>query len=310
MNFKSIKKMMHKCVTMPGRIPMNIMYYSCMWLNKRISDKSYLKFVYWVQFRKKLNIDNPKTFNEKLNWIKLYDRNPMYTKLVDKYSVREYIGRVLGEEYCVPLIGVYDSFDEINFDALPNQFVIKTNHDSAGYVICRDKSKFDIDAARKKINKHIKRNYYWMGREWPYKDVVPKVIIEKYMQNGTDRDLNDWKFYCTNGEPFLFYTTFERSSENGLSMNYYSMDGERIPVRHCNYPNYHGDLKLPANFEHMIEITKVLSKGIPFVRVDLYEINGQVYFGEMTFFPGNGIEGVQPESYDDLWGSYIKLPHQ
>lgn len=305
----SLKKTLHKMKTMPGRIPMNILYYYMLWLNKRIPDETYVKFIYWVQFRKKLDLENPITFNEKLNWIKLYDRKPEYTQMVDKLAVRGYIEKILGE-YSIPLLGVYDSFDDIDFDILPDQFVIKTNHDSAGYVICRDKSTFDKSAAANKIKKHLKNNYYWMGREWPYKNIEPKVIVEQYMKEDGQDDLNDWKFYCADGEPFLFYTTFERATARGLSMNYYNMDGTRIPVRHCNYPNYEGDLIKPNNFDEMVRIAKMLSKNIPFVRVDLYNINGKIYFGELTLFPGCGIEGVIPDSYDIEWGKKIKLPEK
>lgn len=305
-----IKKLLHKMKTMPGRIPMNILYYHALWLNKLIPDEMYVRMIYRVQFGKKLDLDDPKTFNEKLNWAKLYDRNPEYTKMVDKIAVRDYIEAKLGPGYAVPLLGIYKSFDEIPFDNLPDQFVIKTNHDSAGYVICKDKKTFDIESAKKKLNKHLARNYFWMGREWPYKNIKPQLLVEEYMQDGDKEDLNDWKFYCANGKPFLFYTTFERGSKRGLSMNYYNMDGSRIPVRHCNYPNYDGDLVRPENFEEMVRIAEKLSEGISFVRVDLYEVNGKVYFGELTFFPGCGIEGVIPDDYDRIWGDMIGLPEK
>lgn len=302
--------MLHKVKTMPARVPMNILYYYAIGFNKMIPDKSFLKFIYKVQFGKKLDLQNPQTFNEKLNWLKLYNRNPEYTKMVDKIEVRKYIEDKLGPGYTVPLLGVYESFEEINFDELPEQFVIKTNHDSAGYAICKDKRTFDFDSAKKKLSKHLSRNYFWMGREWPYKNVKPRLLVEKYMQDGHNEDLNDWKFYCANGTPFLFYTTFERASERGLSMNYYNMDGTRIPVRHCNYPNYDGDLVKPKNFDKMVEIASKLSEGIPFVRVDLYDINNEIYFGELTFFPGCGVEGIIPDSYDKIWGDKIVLPEK
>lgn len=166
-----------------------------------IDDKAYLKLMYYLIFDKKLNLNNSKTFNEKLQWLKLYDRNPLYTKLVDKYEVRKYIAQTIGEEYLIPLIGVWDKFDDIDFSTLPNQFVLKCTHDSGGLVICKNKSKLDIEVARKKINKCLRRNYYYSGREWPYKDVKPRIVCEKYMVDESGVELKDYKFFASMVNP-------------------------------------------------------------------------------------------------------------
>ncbi len=165
-----------------------------------IPDELYLKIYYWLRINKKLNLDNPKTFNEKLQWLKLYDRNPAYVNLVDKYEVRKYIAEVIGKEYLIPLIGVWDKFEDINFSKLPNQFVLKCTHDSGGIVICTDKSKLEFEVARKKINNSLNRNYFYHAREWPYKDIKPRIICEEYMVNGSGKELKDYKFMCFNGE--------------------------------------------------------------------------------------------------------------
>src|SRR5699024_8410056 len=175
-----------------------------------LPDKIYLKICFRAKMRRKIDFSNVRTYNEKLQWLKINDRNPIYTKMVDKYEVREYIANHIGEEYLIPLIGVYDSFEEINFNELPNQFVLKCTHDSGGLVICKDKSKLDIEAARKKINDSLKRNYYYLFREWPYKNVKPRVICEKYMVDEFEKELKDYKFFCFNGKPKALFVASDR----------------------------------------------------------------------------------------------------
>lgn len=275
-------------------------------LSKILSDKTYLKIYFKYKMGYKLNLKNPQTFNEKLQWLKLYDRNPEYTKMVDKYEVREYIKEKIGEEYLIPLIGVYDNFDDIDFDKLPNQFVIKCNHDSGGLAICRDKSNFDIVSARKKINASLKRNYYYCGREWPYKNVKPKIIIEKYMEDNVNKELIDYKFMCFDGEPKLSFTCSERYKD-GLKVTFFDLDWNKLPFER-HYPSSSKKIKKPFNYNLMLKFSKILSDNIPFVRVDWYEINGKLYFGEMTFYPGNGYEEFKPLEWDKKIGDLIKLP--
>ena len=274
-----------------------------------LSDETILKMQFKTKMGEKLNLENPKTFNEKLQWLKLYDRNPTYTELVDKYKVRKYISDNIGDEYLIPLIGVWNKFEEIDFSKLPNQFVLKCTHDSGGLIICTDKNKLDIEAARKKINRCLKRNHYYAGREWPYKNVKPRIICEKYMVDESGIELKDYKFMCFNGEVKCSFVCLNRNSPNGLNVDFYDMDWNSMPFER-HYPSSGSTIPRPKNFDKMIEIAENLSKNIPFVRVDFYEVDEQLYFGELTFYPGAGFEKFSPESYDYLLGSWIKLPSE
>ena len=192
-----------------------------------LSDKAFLKLLYWARVGKKLNLKNPKSYNEKLQWIKLYDRKPEYTVMVDKYSVREYIKEKIGEDYLIPLLGVWDSFDEIDFDKLPDQFVLKCTHDSGGLVICKDKSKLDIEKARTKINKCLKRNFYKYNREWVYKDVKPRIIAEKFMVDESGTELKDYKFFCFDGEPKAMFIATDRPHDTRF--DFFDMEFNHLP---------------------------------------------------------------------------------
>ena len=196
----------------------------------RLSDKKFIEYRFLSEMGYKLNLKSPQTFNEKLQWLKLYDRNPEYTKMVDKYEVREYIKEKIGEEYLIPLIGVYDKFDDIDFDKLSNQFVIKCNHDSGGLIICKDKNRLDIETARKKINRSLKTNYYYSGREWPYKNVKPKILIEKYMEDSNKSDLIDYKLFCFNGIPKIVLVCSERFSSSNMCETWFDMNWKLIDM--------------------------------------------------------------------------------
>jgi hypothetical protein len=271
-----------------------------------LSDKFALKLRYRVRFHRKLNLQNPISFNEKLQWLKLYDHNTLYTQLVDKYNVRRYVTDIIGEKYLIPLLGVYDNFEDIDFSILPNQFVLKCTHDSGGIVICTDKSKLDIKSTKKKINNCLKRNFYYIGREWPYKNVKPRIICEKYMKDESCTELKDYKFMCFNGQIKCSFVCLNRNSQTGLNVDFYDIDWNPMPFER-HYPNSKTTIPKPQNYNKMIELARELSKDIPFVRVDFYEINRQVYFGELTFYPGSGFEEFTPDSYDYLLGSLIKL---
>lgn len=274
---------------------------------KLIPDKLYLKLKYRLILKKKLNIENPQTFNEKLQWLKLHDRNPLYTKLSDKYEVREYVKNVIGEEYLVPLFGVYNRFDEIDFDKLPNKFVIKCTHDSGGVVICKNKLNFDYAKAKKKINKCLKRNYYYSGREWPYKDIKPKIIIEKYLIDESSQQLNDYKFFIFNEE--LAYSLICSNRENNLKFTFFDKNGNFMDFCQDGCPN---DKKVskPKNYKKMVNLAIKLSKGIPQIRVDFYEINDKIYFGELTFYDSSGFGKFEPEEFDLEIGKMLKLPFE
>lgn len=274
-----------------------------------LPDATYLKGCFRAYLGYKLDLENPKTFNEKLQWLKLYDRNPAYTQMVDKYAVREYIKNTIGEEYLIPLLGVWDSFDEIDFDELPNQFVLKTNHDSGTVVICKDKKTFDIDAARKKINKRINYNYYYPGREWPYKNVKPKIIAEKFMVDESGYELKDYKFFAFNGEIKALYVATDRQS--GIAtFDFFDLEFNHLPIKTHGHPNSNNKLSQPRGFYEMVELAQKLSEGIPHVRVDFYDINGDVYFGEMTFYHMCGLTPITPIEWDYTLGSWIQLPQK
>lgn len=268
------------------------------------SDKLYLKIKYRLIMRKKLNLKNPQTFNEKLQWLKLYDRNPEYTKMVDKYEVRKYIAETVGEEYLIPLLGVWDKFEDIDFDVLPDQFVLKCTHDSGGLVICKDKLKLDFDVAKKKIKKSLKRNYFWQSREWPYKNVNPKIIAEEYMVDESGTELKDYKIFCFNGEPKFLFVATDRPYDTRF--DFFDMEFNHLPFLN-GHLNADRELNRPDGLEKMIEIAKKLSKNMKQVRIDFYDINGKVYFGEITFFHWSGMVPFEPEEWDYKLGEHIKL---
>ena len=272
-----------------------------------MSDEKYLKLIFKTMVGYELNLSEPKTFNEKLQWLKLNDRKPEYTTMVDKYSAKDYVADIIGSDYIIPTLGVWDSFDEIDFDELPNQFVLKCTHDSGGLVICTDKNKFDYKATKKKITKCLKYNYYYAGREWVYKDVKPRIIAEKYMCDEINIELNDYKLMCFDGEVKCSFVCSDRFSEGGLKVTFYDKDWNVLPFER-HYPKSNIPINRPLNYNKMISFAEKLAQNIPFVRVDFYEIAGKLYFGELTFFPGGGFEEFEPQAEDLELGSWIKLP--
>jgi len=280
-------------------------YLSRLGLLNWMSDEKYLKKEYKLNFGKELDLKNPKTFNEKMQWLKLNDRKDVYTTMVDKCEVKKYVAGIIGEEYIIPTIGVYNKFDEIDFDKLPNQFVMKCTHDSGGIVICKDKNKFDKKAAKKKINKFLKRKYYYIHREWPYKNVKPRIIIEKYMEDGKASELTDYKIMCFAGKTKMLFTCTERFSGN-LKVTFFDLGWNKLAFER-HYPSSKVNIPKPRNLEKMIKLSEKLAKNIPFVRIDWYEINGKTYFGEYTFYPGSGFEEFTPVKWDKKLGDLIDL---
>ena len=277
------------------------------WLNW-LPDKAYLSLMYRASFKKKMNWKDPKTFNEKLQWLKLFDRNPSYCEMVDKYAAKEFASGRIDNEYIVPALGgPWDSFEEIDFDALPNQFVLKTTHDCGGVFICKDKKSIDFQAAKAFLQKHLRRDYYLTCREWPYKHVKPRIFAEEYLSALAD-DLKDYKFFCFNGVPRLMFIASERQSkENETKFDFYDMDFNHLPIIN-GHPNASEAPCRPQNFDRMKELAAVLSAGIPHVRVDFYECDGQLYLGELTFSHWGGLVPFEPSEWDDILGSWIKLP--
>lgn len=267
-------------------------------------DKQYLEILYHASMGEKLNLSNPKKFNEKIQWLKLYNRDPAYTTMVDKYAVKTYIASKIGKEYIIPTIGVWESFDDIDFDALPNQFVLKCTHDSGGLVVCSDKTKLDKEKARKKIESSLRTNYYYSGREWPYKNVPHRIIAEQYMAD----DLRDYKLFCFDGVPRMTLVCSERFTKDGLKEDFYDEAWNHLNVQIPAHGNAILPIQRPKQYELMKKLAAKLSEKMPFARIDFYEINEKVYFGEITFYPTSGFEGFKPEEWNLKLGEWIKLP--
>ena len=271
-------------------------------------DAMYLKLCYRSAFHRKLDLSNPKTYNEKLQWMKLYDRNPLYRTLVDKYVVREYVAKHVGEEYLIPQVGgPWSSPDEIDFDALPEQFVLKCSHGSTTNIICKDKRKLDVEAARAKLKKWLGMSWYWYGREWPYKDMKPCIYAEKYMEDEEVGELRDYKFFCFGGKSHYVLVSTNRGSGKHTCGDFFDMDYCHMPF-HKKHPNAEVLPAKPRNFEEMRDLAEKMSKDLPAVRIDLYDVNGRIYFGEYTFYSASGFGPFQPEEWDEKLGALIPLP--
>ncbi len=269
-----------------------------------LGDDDYLKIVYRVRFGRKLDLKNPKTFNEKLQWLKLYDRKDIYSMMVDKCEAKKYVASVIGKEFIIPTLGVYDRFEDIDFNKLPKQFVMKCTHNSGGIVICKDKKKLDKKKARKVLNKCLKRNFYYANREWPYKNVKPRIIVEKYIKDKMSDDLLDYKFMCFNGKPKYVYITVKNDN---IFENYYDMNFRPIDINH-GFPRSEINFMKPIPFVEMEKIAKKLSKDMPFLRVDLHYTNGKILFGEMTFYDWAGFRPFSNEGvWDEKMGAMIDL---
>ena len=272
------------------------------------SDRKFLEALFPLRVGYKLNLDNPRTFNEKLQWLKLYDRKPVYTKMVDKYEAKKYVADIIGEEYIIPTLAVYDKVEDIDFDALPQQFVLKCTHDSGGLVICRDKSKLDKAVAIKKLRDGLKRNYFYQNREWPYKDLKPRIIAEQYMEDESGYELKDYKFFCFDGEPkCLFVATDRGKKDEDTKFDFYDIEFNHLPFLN-GHPNAKVAPVKPENYEEMVDVARKLSQGMCHVRVDLYNVKGKIYFGELTFFHWSGMTPFEPIEWDYKMGEMIKLP--
>ena len=270
-----------------------------------MSDEEYLKRMFKSIMGYDLDLDNPRTFNEKLNWLKLHDRKPIYTTMVDKYEAKSFIADRVGEKYVIPTLGVWERFEDINFEELPDQFVLKTTHDSGGVVVCKDKRSFDTEKAKKIIKKSLKRKYYYLFREWPYKDVKPRIIAEKYLHDDVLYDLRDYKFFTFDGVAKALYITTNREVDRRT--DFFDMDFKHLDIRDDDL-NAIKPPQRPKRFEEMRDIAERISKGIPQLRVDFYEVNGEAYVGELTLFYSAGFVPFEPKEWDQKFGDWIKLP--
>lgn len=275
---------------------------------KLMTDRFYLKVLWKMLMGYELNLENPVTFNEKLQWLKLYDRNPLYTTLVDKYRVKQWVADRIGAEHVIPTLAVYKSVDEIDLYKLPSQFVLKCNHDSGSVAVCRDKSTFDIETAKKKLGEALKRNFYWEAREWPYKNVKPLIFAEKYMEDNSTHELPDYKFFTFDGVAKALFIATERGSElEETKFDFFDIDFKHIAVTN-GHPNAKTLPSKPECFDEMIRLSEKLSKGIPQVRCDFYEVNGKSYFGELTFCHWGGMTPFKPADFDKTMGDWVRLP--
>lgn len=273
-----------------------------------LSDKSFLKMDYWLRFGKKLNLKNPKTFNEKLQWLKLYDRRPEYVTMVDKIAVKDYVAKRIGSEFIIPTLGVWDKPEDIDWNSLPNQFVLKWNHDSGSIVICKDKDSFDKEAAIKKLSYGAKVNGFWYGREWPYKGVKPKLLAEKYMEDCSTCELRDYKVFTFDGKAQLLLVASERQKpREEVKFDYFDIEKGHLSIVN-NHPNATVPPKVPEHFDEMIALAEQISAGYPHLRVDFYEVNGKIYFGEITLYHGSGLMTFKPDEWNEKMGAMIHLP--
>ena len=269
------------------------------------TDEKFLDKKYHIVTGKRLNLEHPSSFNEKLQWLKIHDRKPVYTKMVDKYAVKDYVAERIGKEYIIPTLGVWDVFDDIDFGSLPDQFVLKCTHDSGGIYICEDKGKINLHDARRIINSSLKRNYYYEGREWPYKDVPPRIIAEKYLVDESGCELKDYKIFCFNGEPKLIQVDFGRFDVH--KRNLYTTNWKYIDAS-IKYPNDPAaQIPRPERLERMLEIAGKLSKKMPYIRVDMYSIREKIYFSELTLYHGSGMERFTPEEFEYQMGDWMEL---
>lgn len=269
-------------------------------------DRAFIQLNYFARFHRFANLSNPTTYNEKLNWLKLHDRNPVYPTLVDKAAAKDYVRKILGPEYVIPTLGIWERFEEIPFDELPERFVLKCTHDSEGVVLVPDKAAMDRAVAEKKIREALGRNFYYIGREWPYREVQPRIIAEPFLEDRETGELRDYKFFCFGGEPKVMFISSGRSGE-GMTCDFYDMDFQHLDLRR-KYPNASKPIARPKNFEEMKECARKLTAGFPHLRADLYEVNGRVYFGELTLYTSSGFVPFHPEKWDRIFGDMITLP--
>lgn len=292
-------------LTSPRLLAISLLMRFGMW----IPDSIYLRMMYYLTMGELLNLKHPVTFSEKLQWLKLYNRKPEYTMMVDKVRVKEYVAKIIGREYIIPTLGVWDSFDDIDFDLLPNKFVLKTNNGggSGGVIVCYNKNQLNLKVAKRKLEKSFHRNIYSAYREWPYKGVQPKYLAEELLEMPDNADLEDYKFFCFNGIPK--YCQVISGRKDVMSIDFFDRDWKHREFHEPkDFPFASVVSVKPENFELMWNLAEKLALDIPFVRIDFYNLSGKIYFGEITFFPTSGLGGFEPKIWDYRFGELINLP--
>ena len=272
------------------------------------NDRAYIRMKYRLNLKRKCDLDTPKVFQEKLQWIKLNDRKPIYHQMVDKIEAKKFIADKIGEEYVIPMLGMWERFEDIDFDALPDRFILKCSFDSGSYYICKDKSKLN----KKEIKKHLlvnwKHDYYCYSREWPYKGLKHRILAEPLIAD--PKELKEYKFFCFNGIPKFYQSCLDRNNAiGGAILNFFDLQGNLLEVKDAEHSRESLEIApIPTNLDKMIKLSRVLSNETYFLRVDFYEVNGQIYVGEFTFFENGGFCYFIPEKYNNIWGDWIKLP--
>lgn len=275
-------------------------------LLNNVADEKYLKLMFEARNGYRLNLDHPTTFNEKIQWLKLNDKREIYSIFVDKYEVKKYISQTFGDQILVPTLGIWDKFDDIDFDKLPDKFVLKCTHDSGGNVICKDKAQFDKKRAKKKINKCLKKKFYLSGREYQYKGIKPRIIAEEYIEDKATNELIDYKFFSFDGKVKAMFVATGRQSKEGVHFDFFDEQFNHLPIFN-GHPMNKITPKKPNNFDLMIKTAETISKGYPHLRVDFYEANGKMYFGEITLYQNSGLVPFTPLDWDVKFGSWITI---
>ena len=272
-----------------------------------LPDKVYIQLYYFAKYRKLCNISNPRTYNEKIQWLKLHDRNKLYPTIVDKVKVKDYVGKKIGFHHIIPTIATWRKAEDIDFDSLPDSFVLKTNHNSGDIVICKDKSSFNKQQAIMKLKQSLKENFYENGREWPYKEVERLILCEKYLVDTRTNELRDYKFFCFNGSVKLFKIDFDRSYDHHA--NYYDREGAMLPFGEVACPpKLDNKIEVPDEIHEMIKLAERLAEGFPLIRIDFYLADGAIYFGEMTLYPASGFGKLTSPEWEERLGEWIQLP--
>ncbi|SDW69880.1 TupA-like ATPgrasp [Kandleria vitulina] len=296
-------RVVDKIVTYKFRLPLYLLCREP--LSRLLPDAFYLKCKYYMYFGKRLDLRQPKTFNQKMQWLKLNNRKPVFTKMADKIDAKEYVGQAIGYEYVVPMIAEWKKFEEIDFETLPNQFVLKTTHGCGGMVICKDKKTLDYSKARDILVKSAKGNYFYNGREWPYKNIVPRIFAEEFMQNKEDEVLNVFKIFNFSGKPFLIQVIQDDKTDHE-TIDYFDTNWKKLDL-YQTFPNSKNSVEKPETLDLMLSLAEKLSAGFPFLRTDFYEVNGKVFFSEFTFYSDDGFAPFHPSSWDEKLGEKIDL---
>lgn len=273
-----------------------------------IPDKPYLHFMFRLKNHKKLNLKNPQTYNEKIQWLKLYNRRPEYVQMVDKYEVKKYIAEIIGDKYLIKTLGIYDNFDQIDFSVLPDKFVLKCTHDSASVVFCHSQSTFDKEKAKAKLHSKLRTNGFYYGREWPYKDVKPRIIAEEFLDMESENNA-EYKMFCFNGNLRYVLVCTGLGHSDKRTNDFFDKEFNHLDVVK-GLPNTTKTISKPSVFDELVEVSEKLSKDIPALRVDFYIINNRLYFGELTFFHESGFYPWNPEQFDMIFGKEITLPEK